>query len=66
MGGSCSKNGRRKRNAYKTLVLKPGGKRPLGRLKCGWIILKWILEGQDGVVWSGLIRLWIGCSVGLL
>jgi hypothetical protein len=55
MGGSCSKNGGKKRNAYKTLVLKPEGKAPLGRLICGWIILKWILEGQDGVVWTGLI-----------
>jgi hypothetical protein len=29
-----------KRNAYRILVAKPEGKRPLG----GWTILKWILE----------------------
>jgi hypothetical protein len=28
------------RNAYMILV----GKRPVGRPRCGWIILKWILE----------------------
>jgi hypothetical protein len=31
-----------KRNAYRILVVKPGGKRPLGR--GGRIILRWILE----------------------
>jgi hypothetical protein len=29
-----------KRNAYRILLGKPEGKRPLG----GWIMLKWILE----------------------
>jgi hypothetical protein len=34
-----------KRNAYRILVGKPEGKRPLGRLDVGdRIILKWILE----------------------
>jgi hypothetical protein len=33
-----------KRNAYRILVGKPGGKRLLGRLRHGWIILKWIIE----------------------
>jgi hypothetical protein len=34
-----------KRNAYRILVGKPEGKRPLGRLRNGWwTILKWILE----------------------
>jgi GH43 family beta-xylosidase len=34
-----------KRNAYRMLVRKPGGKRPLGRPRLGrWIvILKWML-----------------------
>jgi hypothetical protein len=33
------------RNAYRRLVEKPEGKRPLGRPRCRWwIILKWILE----------------------
>jgi hypothetical protein len=34
-----------KRNAYRTLVGKTKGKRPLGNQDVGWwIILKWILE----------------------
>jgi hypothetical protein len=36
MGGSCSKN-RGKRNAYKLLVGKPEGKRPLGRPRRRWV-----------------------------
>jgi hypothetical protein len=27
-----------------------------------WTMLKWILERQKGVVWSGSIWLWIGTS----
>jgi hypothetical protein len=39
-----------KRNAYRILVGKPEGKRPLGRpRRRGWTILKWILETQDGM-----------------
>jgi hypothetical protein len=42
-----------KSNAYRILVGKSGGKRPLGRLRRrGWIILKWILENRMG--WCGL------------
>jgi hypothetical protein len=33
-----------KRNAYRILLRKSEGKRPLGRPKRGWTILKWILE----------------------
>jgi hypothetical protein len=51
-----------KRHVYRTLVGKPEGTRPLGRQ----IILKWILERQDGVVWNGTIWLRIGTSGGLL
>jgi hypothetical protein len=32
----------------------------------GWIILNWISEGEDGMVWIGLIWLRIGTSGGLL
>jgi hypothetical protein len=32
----------------------------------GWTIIKWILERQDGVVWTGSIWLRIGTSGGLL
>jgi hypothetical protein len=36
MGGACSTNGN-KRNAYRLLVGKPVGKRPLGRPKHRWM-----------------------------
>jgi hypothetical protein len=43
------------RNAYKILVRKPEGKRPLGRHKRRWgIIGTWILK-------KWLVRVWIGC-----
>jgi hypothetical protein len=32
----------------------------------GWIVLKWILERQDEVMWTGLMWLRIGTSGGLL
>jgi hypothetical protein len=32
----------------------------------GWTILKWILEGEVGMVWIGLIWLRIGTSGGVL
>jgi hypothetical protein len=35
MGGECSRHGER-RNAFKILVGKPEGKRPLGRLRRRW------------------------------
>jgi hypothetical protein len=52
-----------KRNAYRILVRKPEGKRPLGRPRRRWednirIDLK--------VVWTGFIWLRIGTSGGLL
>jgi hypothetical protein len=48
-------------------VGKLEGKRPLGRHDVGGrIILEWILERKDGVVWTGLIWLRIGTSGGLL
>jgi hypothetical protein len=58
-----------KRNAYRILVGKPEGKRPLRRPRRRWrTILKWILReiGWDGVDWIGLIWLRIGTSGGLL
>jgi hypothetical protein len=36
MGRACSTNGE-KRNAYRILVGKPEGKRPLGRQRCRWL-----------------------------
>jgi hypothetical protein len=46
-----------RRNAYRILVEKPEGKKPLGRPRRRWediskisILLKWILGRQDGAV----------------
>jgi hypothetical protein len=44
------------KNAYKVLVVKPEGKRPLERPRRRWeIILEWILGKQGGKVWTGCI-----------
>jgi hypothetical protein len=56
VGGACSPNGE-KRNAYRLLVGKPEGKRPLGRQRCRWVenIEVDLLEiGWGGVDWIGL------------
>jgi hypothetical protein len=43
-----------KNNAYRILVGKPKGKKPLGRPKCRWVDnIKMDLR-QDGMVWYGL------------
>jgi hypothetical protein len=56
-----------KRNAYRSLVGKPEGKRPLGRPRHRWwIILGWILERWDGVMSTGLVWLRIGIGGELL
>jgi hypothetical protein len=41
-----------KKNAYRLLVEKLDGKRPLQRprRRWGWIILGWIMERWDGVM----------------
>jgi hypothetical protein len=45
MGRACSTNGGEEKCIYdRLLVEKPEGKRPLGRRRRGWGILKWILE----------------------
>jgi hypothetical protein len=54
------------RNAYRILVGKPEGKRPLGRPRCRWVDnIKMDLR-QDGMVWIGLKWFRIGTSGGLL
>jgi hypothetical protein len=56
-----------KRNAYRILVGKPDGKRPLGRPRRRWVDnIKRILEREDVMVWSGLIWLRIGTNGALL
>jgi hypothetical protein len=48
----------KKRNAYRVLVGQPEGKNPLEDLDVGGrIILKWILEKQDMVVWTAMVWL---------
>jgi hypothetical protein len=50
-----------KRNAYRILVGKSEGKRPLGRLRHRWEDLR-----QDEVIWIEFMLLRIGTSGGLL
>jgi hypothetical protein len=47
-------------------VGKPEGRRPLGRKRCRWVLLRWILERKDRLIWTGLLWLSIGTSGGFL
>jgi hypothetical protein len=56
MDRACSTNGE-KRNAYRILVGKPEGKRPLGRPRRRWVDnIKINLRetGRDGIDWMNL------------
>jgi hypothetical protein len=56
MGGACSTNGE-KRNAYRLLVGKPGGRKPIGRPRHRWLdnIRMDLVEAEWGdVYWIGL------------
>jgi hypothetical protein len=56
-----------KKNAYRILVGKPEGKRPLGRPRRRWVDnIKMDLREIEWDVWIGLIWLRIGTSGGLL
>jgi hypothetical protein len=58
MGGACSTNGE-KRNAYRLLVGRPEGRRPLGRPRRTWlnIIRMDLVEvGWGDVDWIGLAQ----------
>jgi hypothetical protein len=54
MGRACSTNGGEERNAYRILVGKPKGKRPMGRPRRTWVDnIKMDLSeiGWDGMNW---------------
>jgi hypothetical protein len=58
MGGPCSTNGE-KRNAYRLLVGKPEGKRPLGRTRRRWMVnigMDLVEVGWGDVDWIGLAQ----------
>jgi hypothetical protein len=68
MGGPCSTN-KAKRNAYRLLVGKPKGKRPLGRPRrrwvdnirmyvgeVGWGDVDWIGQSQNRNRWRALVN----------
>jgi hypothetical protein len=58
MGGACSTNGEN-RKAYRLLVGKPKGKRPLGRPRRRWMDNMRMDLGEvgcDGVDWIGLAQ----------
>jgi hypothetical protein len=63
MGRACSTN-EEKRNAYKILVRKSEGKRPLGRPRRRWVDITKMDLREIG--WDGLIWLRIGTSGWLL
>jgi hypothetical protein len=68
MGRTCSTNGEKK-NAYRTLVGEPEGKRPQGRPRrrwednikmdvreIGWGGVEWINLDQDGDQWRAVVN----------
>jgi hypothetical protein len=63
MGRACITKGA-KMNAYRILVGKPEGKRPLGRPRRRWV--ENIKMDPREMVWIGLIWLRIGTSGELL
>jgi hypothetical protein len=59
MGGACSTNEEEKKNAYRLLVRKPEGRRPLGRPRRRWldkIRMDLVEVGRGDVGWIGLAQ----------
>jgi hypothetical protein len=66
MGRACSTYGE-KRGAYRILVGRPEGRRPLGRPRHRWEgNIKMDLQEAGWGAWTGLSRLRIGTGGGLL
>jgi hypothetical protein len=62
--GNVARMGER-RGAYRALVGKPEGRRPLGRPRRRWEDnIKWNCERLDGGAWTGLIWLRMGQVAG--
>jgi hypothetical protein len=62
--GHCRRD---KKNAFKIMVGKPEGKRPLERLRSRWEDnVRMYLREMGWKVWTGFIWLRIGASDGLL
>jgi hypothetical protein len=57
-----------KRNAYRLLVGRPEGRRPLGRPRCRWLdnARMDLVEVGNGVMWTGLVWFRIGADGELL
>jgi hypothetical protein len=56
-----------KRDAYRILMGKPEGKRPLERPRRRWVdCVKIDPEREDGIIWTGSILFRIGTSGGFL
>jgi len=55
-----------RRGVYRVLVGKPEGKRPLGRNRHRWIILRWTCRKLEVVVWNGWSWFRIGTGDGRL
>jgi hypothetical protein len=68
VGGACGTNGE-KRNVYRLLVRKPGGKRPPGRSKRRWLnntkvylvviglsVVDWIDLAHDKYRWRAVVN----------
>jgi hypothetical protein len=55
-----------RKGAYRVLVRKPEGKRPLGNLGVEGIILKWMFKKYEGEIGTGLIWFRIGTGGGRL